>query len=203
MHLSKKVIGLDFDNTIVNYDNSFRLLSDKFLNLPKNIIKKKETIKNYLLSEGKESDWTEFQGLIYGPGISYAQLYPESINTIIKLLHNNYSINIISHRSKFPYKGKKYDLHKYANKWLHLKFDKKILENIDISFLTTKEEKIKKIIDKNCNFFLDDLVSIISEINIYSDCRCILFDPENLNENKQINSISNWNELENEINRRY
>ena len=84
---------------------------------------------------------------------------------------------------------------------MNVNIEKNILKKIDINFLTTKEEKINKIIDKKCNFFLDDLVSIISEINASSGCNCILFDPEKLNEYKQINSISNWNELENEITR--
>ena len=86
---------------------------------------------------------------------------------------------------------------------MNVNIEKNILKKIDINFITTKEEKIKKIIDKNCNFFLDDLISIISEISASSVCCCILFDPEKLNENKQIFSISNWNELENEIIRKY
>ena len=56
-----KIIGLDFDNTLTNYDNLFYETA-KDLNLIPDIIKaSKVAIRDYLVSINKEQDFTFLQ----------------------------------------------------------------------------------------------------------------------------------------------
>lgn len=45
------IIGFDFDNTIINYTNSFKKISQKKKLVPNNFNKNKNTIKNYLIKK--------------------------------------------------------------------------------------------------------------------------------------------------------
>ena len=61
------LIGLDFDNTIVCYDNAIRVLSQQIPNIPPDISRTKIGLRNYLREENRELEWTQFQGELYGP----------------------------------------------------------------------------------------------------------------------------------------
>ena len=159
-------IGIDFDNTIVCYDNSFGVLAEKIKNLPGTTPRNKLSIRDYLRSQGREEDWVEFQGLLYGPGMKYAAPFKGAIEAMKSLLRDGHSLSVISHRSKYPYGGPQYDLHSYASKWIednlvpHGLF--KLGESCGrISFHTTLESKLQEISSQSCDVFIDDLPKVI------------------------------------------
>ena len=56
-------IGLDLDNTLINYSKCFELSSKK-LNFKINKFKDKDRLKNSLFQNGyKNKDWMKIQGL--------------------------------------------------------------------------------------------------------------------------------------------
>ena len=59
-------IGLDFDNTIVNYNYLVHDIAVKRNLINKNFKKDKKFIKEHLISLNKEREWREIQSLIYG-----------------------------------------------------------------------------------------------------------------------------------------
>ena len=111
-------IGIDFDNTIVCYDKSIKKLVEEDENIPDHITPNKESVKEYLHSIGKNDQWTEFQGKIYGIGIDYAEPYQGAIETMENLKIKGHELFIVSHKSKRPYLGEKYDLHAAAKGWI-------------------------------------------------------------------------------------
>ena len=119
-------IGFDFDNTIVCYDQAIEILSAA-LNLPDNIIRNKLSIRDYLRSQNREHEWTEFQGTLYGPGMKFAKPYEFFIEITNVLKKQKHELFIISHRSKYPYAGEKHDLHQFAKIWLEDKINAKQL----------------------------------------------------------------------------
>ena len=63
-------------------------------------------------------------------------------NALLNIQKNGYKLKIISHKTKYPIKGDKYDLHKGALNWLiKNNFGKKglNLKTDDIFFEVTKE----------------------------------------------------------------
>ena len=111
-------IGLDFDNTIVCYDNAIKLLSEQLFELPDDVSRTKIGLRDYLRREGRESEWTAFQGQLYGPGMIYAEPFADAISTMHQLEDQGHELFIVSHRSKWPYAGRRYDLHGAAQNWI-------------------------------------------------------------------------------------
>mgnify|MGYP001447219046 CR=1 FL=1 len=162
-------IGIDFDNTIVDYDNSFYELALEKKLINKNIKKSKKSIRSFLKNEGKEDEFTILQGEVYGPRILKATPANECLNTIKKLNDLGANVFIVSHKTKTPYAGPKYDLHNAAKEWLnHYLFLSSKGGNIKedrIFFNTSKSEKISRIHYLKCNFFIDDLPEILDMVN--------------------------------------
>ena len=67
---------------------------------------------------------------------------------------------MISHRTRTPYRGEKYDLHRAAREWLERwKIPKK-----NAFFEETKEKKVARILQQQCTHFIDDLPEFLKEI---------------------------------------
>ena len=69
------IIGIDFDNTIINYTKSFINLSRKKKLVPERNNKNKISIRNYLRRKNIEYEWTILQGEVYGKNIMRAEIY--------------------------------------------------------------------------------------------------------------------------------
>ena len=189
-------IGLDFDNTIVCYDKAIRELAKKHFDLPARV-KTKTEIKTYISNLHGNLAWTKFQGELYGPGMHFAEPYAGSIETIFKLSLSGFRILILSHRSRYPYAGYKYDLHEYAVKWLDQKLryqGNMVIKKDSIFFFETKLEKILAITEQGCDYFLDDLPEIINNENFPKNTTGFLFDPNKTFTIKD-GCINNWLDL--------
>ena len=112
------LIGLDFDNTIVCYDQAIAILADELFDLPPNISRTKLGLRDYLRSENREPEWTAFQGELYGPGMKYAVAFQGAQSVMKQLKSLGHRLEVISHRSRYPYAGTQYDLHKSARAWI-------------------------------------------------------------------------------------
>ena len=67
------LIGLDFDNTIVRYDQLFHRLAVERGLIPASLPVTKQAVRDALRSAGSEDEWTELQGVAYGPRITDAE----------------------------------------------------------------------------------------------------------------------------------
>ena len=174
-------IGLDFDNTIVNYDKIFYDVAIEWDIVPKDIPTNKLAVRNFLREQGKEERWTEMQGYVYGARMDDAQLYPGVIDFIKEVKKNGHAIAIVSHKTRHPFLGPKYDLHDAARQWIekNLRSDGVLLlEEGSVFFELTKETKLKRIGDLCCDVFVDDLPEIIASSYFPANTSAILFDPD-------------------------
>ena len=64
-------------------------------------------------------EFTELQGLIYGKEILRAKPMQGVIDAMSRNKSMKIDLIIISHKTRFPYKGEKIDLHKAAMNWLN------------------------------------------------------------------------------------
>lgn len=173
------LIGLDFDNTIVCYDNAIARLADEVLELPQEISRTKVGVRDYLRAGDREGEWTAFQGQLYGPGMRYAELFPGCLETLRGLRAEGHSLCIVSHRSVRPYAGPAYDLHNYAFQWVsrHL-VGEGVIDTEAVFFRETREQKVAQIAQLACSVFLDDLPEVFAEPGFPTSTQPILFDPE-------------------------
>lgn len=194
------LIGLDFDNTIVCYDEAIKSLAEEKLNLPAGLKRNKLEIRNFLRSEGRESEWTSFQGELYGPGIREAKPYKGTIRTMQNLVKCGHDLAIISHRTKTPYAGVMHDLHKAARSWIRDNLQSEGIFTSNgtlIEFHETLQEKVHRIKDLECGIFVDDLPEVLTSPGFPDKTTRILFDPNKIHDRSWLyTAVSSWETLE-------
>ena len=107
-------LGLDFDNTLISYDLIFYETAREFKLIPKELKKTKTAIRNFLISQNKEYKFTELQGEVYGSKIMNANQTDGMFEALKFIQNKGYELVIVSHKTKNPIIGPKYNLHKSA-----------------------------------------------------------------------------------------
>jgi hypothetical protein len=191
-------IGIDFDNTIVCYDDLFHRIAMEHSLIDETVPIAKQAVRNYLRQCGLETEWTKLQGLVYGARMNEAKAYPGVIDFISNFLTIGAKISIISHKTKIPYAGPPYDLHTAANDWLSAR-DIGVtgaFKAVTIDFELTREEKLRKIEKRNCSIFIDDLLEFLSEPTFPRQTQKILFDPNDINKDDNgYLRVNSWSQI--------
>jgi hypothetical protein len=178
----RPVIGIDFDNTIVRYDELFhRLAFEKGL-IPAFVPATKEAVRDYLRAEGREDEWTGLQGYVYGARMDEAAAFPGVLEFFGEAKRRDIEVVIISHKTRLPYAGEPYDLHRAARHWLEINgfFDEARigLAAGQVFFEETKAGKLGRIGQQGCTHFIDDLPELLREAAFPQATRRILFRPQ-------------------------
>jgi hypothetical protein len=187
----QRIIGVDFDNTIVCYDETFYAAAVEKKLIPPETPKNKESVRNYLRKIGQEPVWTELQGYVYGVKMREVTPYPGVIDFFISAVRNEIPVCIISHKTLFPYAGPGYNLHKAAYDWLDSQrfFDPGYigLDPKKVFFELSMNEKLNRISNMQCTHFIDDLPELFSKAAFPINVNKILFNP-NREDSKPIDS---------------
>ena len=178
------IIGLDFDNTIIDYSKIFAAVAKDYDIRLQNGVPPKNQVKSQLLKK-REGNlvWTKLQGEVYGERISEARCY-QGIKTFLRdqSTQGNQFV-IISHKSIFPVLGTDTNLHEAAREFLiktGILFDDSInLSSTDCFFEQTLECKISRIISCQCDVFIDDLGSVLEHKRFPAFCSKCHFTPSN------------------------
>ena len=135
-----------------------------FLKIKKKNKKEKSSIKEILFREKKIKEWKKLQSEVYSRGIYNAKPNKKLILLLKFLKKKKIKFYIISHKTKFPYYGKKVNLHKISKNWLRNNiFNKKNnLGNCKYYFESTIKKKIKRIKKLKITHFIDDLSAILN-----------------------------------------
>lgn len=179
-------VGIDFDNTIVSYDEVFYSVALEQGLIPVNLKKSKISVRDHLRNNDKNDVWTELQGYVYGKRLLEANLYPGFLKFLGFAKNKKITLSIISHKTIYPYKGKKYNLHNAAREFIDhtLTKDKAILISQDKVFLeATQKDKALRIEKEKCDYFIDDLPEIFLLENFPKTTVQCLFDPESNHSN--------------------
>lgn len=178
------LIGLDFDNTIACYDRLFHRLAAERGLLLEPVAENKTAVRDYLRRIGREPDWTEMQGVGYGPRIVDAEPFPGVKDFLAKCLAAGVEVQIVSHKTKHPFLGPQYDLHEAAHAFLtaHGFFETAVtgLSPASVNLALTKQAKIDRIAKLGCDVFVDDLPEFLAEPSFPTKPRKILFDPSGI-----------------------
>ena len=167
-----KGIGLDLDNTVVDYTPAYRATAAR-MGLPPEFTDR-ESIRPLLRrSEDDDLEWQRFQALLYTDGLAYAKPAAglrEFLNLCTKL---HVRVFIVSHKTATtPAQFGGHDLRGPAKAWLvdqgiapdHINLN-------DIYFCSTRVEKVQKIASLGCQAFVDDLLEVLEHPNLPMDVR--------------------------------
>lgn len=190
-------VGIDFDNTIVNYDGVFHRAAVDLQWMPSSIGQSKQAVKQYFIERDEESRWTELQGKVYGDAIQHAKPYNGLINALLRMQTNNVLLFIVSHKTRYPIIGEKLDFHEAARKWLAINGIEQLFRQT--YFCPEKEEKIQQIVDLQLDWFIDDLPSVLAHPNFPVNTTGILFDPDSHYQTDPLmsahQSVNQWLEI--------
>ena len=174
------LLGLDFDNTLVCYDNLFKQLAVERGLIHESMQADKVKIRDYLNQMQKKREFTILQGEVYGKRILEAEPSDGVLSALKAIREKGIEMILISHKTKYPIDGYQYNLHDAAIKWLdkHRFFCQDFLGwNYDqLYFEQTRKGKIERIKQLGCTHFVDDLPEVINEIE--GKVIKILYDPK-------------------------
>lgn len=177
------LVGVDFDNTIVCYDEVLHRVAVEQRLIPQELLATKETIRDFLRQCGREEKWIELQGYIYGVGIQEAPAFPGVGEFLACCVQHKVRVCIISHKTHLPFQGPMCDLHKAAHEWLEnhgfYNSAETGLSPDLVFFELTKQEKLDRIGKVGCTYFIDDLPEFFAEPGFPVGVERILFDPNN------------------------
>ena len=191
-------LGIDFDNTLVRYEELFHKIATEQGLIEEDFPKNKKEIRNELNNRGLSDKFTEIQGEVYGLRINEARPAEGVINALKKIMDYQIPIFIVSHKTRYPYKGTPYNLHESAWSWLKSSgfLSKKNLgiEINNIYFEETKESKIRRIHQLKCTHYIDDLPEILTALD--DSITKIHYNPEDGVCKEDHINMKNWDMLE-------
>jgi hypothetical protein len=166
-------IGVDFDNTLVSYDDIFHRVALEQGAIPALVPRTKLAVRDFLRREGREAVWTEMQGTVYGARMDEVPAYPGALEFLKWARASGIEVCIISHKTRHPFIGPKHDLHAAAQRWID-----KHLGAIQTFFELTKEQKLERIRACACEHYIDDLPEILLADAFPAGVQRVLFDPD-------------------------
>lgn len=181
-----RIIGVDFDNTIVSYDALIhRLAVERHFIFP-NEMKSKKHIRDLIRKRpGGEIEWQKIQAAIYGPRMGEARPIDGVRDFFERCGRSGITLYIVSHKTEFAnYDATRTPLRLAAMDWLdkHGFFPSNAnsLEPSHVFFASTRQEKIERINRLGCNLFIDDLEETFQEESFPENIIKILYDPHRL-----------------------
>ena len=173
-------IGLDLDNTIINYDLAFISAANSLgVNLPEFCITKTK-IKNFVraLDQG-DILWQRLQGKVYSKFIeTHGQLYSGVKRFLLHSKLSGHEIVIVSHKTiNAHYDDCELPIRELATQFL---IDNGLIGGSyplvsSVYYESTREEKIKKILSLDFDWFVDDLPEVLKQLESVNSVAKIYF----------------------------
>lgn len=175
-------LGVDFDNTLVSYDELFHRCAVERGVIPADTPKTKSAVRAYLWSlPGGNTPWTELQGIVYGTRMAEAAFFPGAREALSFCRGQGIRVSVISHKIEFPSLGPRVRLREAALGWMEEQgfFDPGGigLSRGAIFFESSREEKLARIGREGCTHFIDDLPEVLEAPGFPSGVGKWLFDP--------------------------
>ena len=191
------LVGLDFDNTIVCYDRLFHKLAVERGLIPTDLPVTKQSVRDALRSGGRETDWTELQGIAYGARITDAELFPGVKHFLARCRAAGVQVAIISHKTQYPFRGARHDLHAAAHAFLQAQglfqtWDTGLAP--DRTYLElTLAGKLSRVGSLGCAAFIDDLPELLAEPAFPAGVWKLLFDPAGVHaDGETYTRVTSW-----------
>jgi hypothetical protein len=174
-------IGLDFDNTMIRYDDVFRKAAETRGLLPADFVGSKQQVRDGIrkLPDG-ELKWQALQGYVYGTGIEAATMFPGLSDFLGRARAHGDTVLIVSHKTEYGhFDPDRTNLRQAAMRWMEgqgfFGDQRFAVKPEHIHFASTRSEKLNRIGDLKCDIFVDDLEEVLSDPDFPRFVRRILF----------------------------
>src|SRR2546421_12097464 len=107
-------LGVDFDNTIVCYDEVFHRLAIAEGLIPSSVPCDKTSVRDFLRAAGREDRWTAMQAVVYGKRMPGARPFPGVLGFFAAGAPRALRFSLISHRARAPIAGAPCELYAAA-----------------------------------------------------------------------------------------
>lgn len=195
-------IGIDFDNTLVCYDQAYKALAAREGVMVPEASNAREVLKDIIMALPQGNvRWTQLQGELYGFFIKEAEPFPDAKTFLKKLKTQNVPFCIISHKSYYSAFGKIYSFREAALSWLQengfFEEDTIGLNKEDCFWEHSQEDKINRITQEKCTHFIDDLPGVLSHNDFPEGVSRILFSPNTpVVIDGPFHQLKSWKEIE-------
>ena len=196
------VIGVDFDNTLVSYDQLLCSLAAQRGLIPPGSAWGKRRVRDELRARpGGDEIWQELQAAIYGPCMHGARLLPGVAAFVARCHGEGSQVHIVSHKTRYAAKDPGgCDLRGAALAWMEAnRFFAAHglgLKRDQVHFTATREQKVARIADLGCALFIDDLWETFAEPGFPAGVRRILFDPQGDHQPAEgVETAMDWQEI--------
>jgi len=197
-------IGLDFDNTIITYDELFCALAKRWGLIEDAFCGGKQALRDAirLLPDG-ELAWQRLQGQIYGKGIAQAKIVAGVAQFLRRCRIEGCSVIIVSHKTEYGHHDpERVNLRKAALDWMAAAslFDRsRGIAPENVYFESTRQEKLARIAALHLNYFIDDLEEVLSDPTFPPSVKRILFADSEAPPSAPYTAYSTWHDIERHI----
>ncbi|MGO9607173.1 MAG: hypothetical protein ACLQAT_27900 [Candidatus Binataceae bacterium] len=197
-----KRIGIDFDNTIVGYDEAFLAAAKKRGLISENFRGSKQAIRDAirLLPEGEQA-WQLLQGFIYGQGMAEAVMFDGVGAFLLRCQEEGHVVHIVSHKTEYGhFDPARVNLRQAALDWMDrqgfFREDKYGVPIANVHFESTRADKLDRIAALGCTHFIDDLEEVLGDPGFPRDIERILFSREAVQKVLPYTVFSTWSQIE-------
>jgi hypothetical protein len=196
-----KRIGIDFDNTIVDYDDVFLAAARERGLVDETFRGGKEAIREALrVKPDGESTWRSLQGYVYGKGIADAVMFDGFAAFLRACRAQGHQVSIVSHKTEFGhFDESRLNLRDAARAWMQARNffgqDGFGLCRDDVFFEGTRADKIERIARLRFTHFIDDLPEVLDDPTFPQDVMPILFTNGVAPSTKRPNAFAHWRDI--------
>jgi len=199
-------IGIDFDNTIACYDQSFYKVGEMLGFIKKGDVSSKVDVKAQITNKiSGDLTWQRLQGQVYGKYMHQADMFPGFLEFLYLTRLRGHKIFIVSHKTEYGhYDEERHPLREQALLWMEKKklfdYNSLGLNRDSIFFESTRAAKVSKIRALGCTHFIDDLREVFDESNFPDETQKILFrSSADALELPSLISLGSWREITNHL----
>lgn len=199
--VGSKRIGIDLDNTLIDYDQVFRVFAQERGLIDPLFAGGKDDVRAAIraLPDG-ELAWQRLQGVVYGKGVRLAVLFDGADAFLRRARDEGYGVTIVSHKTEFGhYDPDRINLRSAALDWLRARgfFDDDGfgLRRESVIFTGTRTEKIQVIRKLGVDFFIDDLIEVLEDRDFPEQVTGILFTRGAAAVGRYPWALSHWQEI--------
>jgi hypothetical protein len=173
-------IGIDFDNTIITYDEVFCATARRCGLIDAEFNGRKQAVRDAirLLPDG-ELAWQKLQGQVYGKGIVGATMVAGVDRFLRRCRAELCPVAVVSHKTEYGhYDPERVNLRQAALGWMTangLLDEIHAIAPADVYFESTREDKLRRIAALGLTHFIDDLEEVLTDPGFPPDVERILF----------------------------
>tara|TARA_B100000029_G_scaffold22572_1_gene22602 strand:+ start:811 stop:1428 length:618 start_codon:yes stop_codon:yes gene_type:complete len=198
-------IGIDFDNTIADYDHVFSYVANKLGIINSQLANDKISIRNHIMGQdGGAENWKRLQGQVYGRFMLRAHMMEGLAHFLTACRNSAVQVFIISHKTVYGHYDKsQIPLRNTALRWMekHDFFNPKVfnIKRSNIFFADSRSEKVSQVYKTKCTHFIDDLIEVFNEPGFPKNTKKYLLSPRIETTNFDGKIFSRWSKIYDDI----